>query len=213
MLPIFLNVTDLPVLIVGGGAVGCRRARSLVEAGARRVTVVAPRVGDVPAGVKILLEPFRDGHLGGQRLAYAATDSKKVNEAVARAASSRGVLCCRADNAGAGDFVTPLKLEVGGVVAAVSTGTPALTRRVGDDVERAIASWGELAEVTARLRPTLLASGDRAALSDLSTDAARQALADGGAVGLERWLRDRHPTLGIAKAQWRKGRTQRREKE
>src|SRR6516225_4305533 len=39
--PIFLDIRDRPVLVVGAGKVGLRKAKGLIEAGAK-VTVVAP---------------------------------------------------------------------------------------------------------------------------------------------------------------------------
>ena len=41
--PVFLDLTGVPVLVVGGGAIALRKATGLVDAGAV-VTVVAPVV-------------------------------------------------------------------------------------------------------------------------------------------------------------------------
>ena len=200
LLPIFLNVRNVPVLIVGGGAVGCRRAKSLIDAGAADVTIVAPQIGDdAPPAARQLLERFRAGHLRNRRLVFAATDSPAVNQAVAEAAARRGILCCRADDAAAGDFVTPLAISAGPVTAAISAGSPSLTRRVGAEVSAVLGRWSDLAAATATLRPALLAGGDpaaaRAALTDLATDAARDLLAHDGRAALLGWLAGRHPTL------------------
>lgn len=43
MIPFMLDLTDKPVVIVGGGEVATRRARKLLDAGAQ-VTVVAPQL-------------------------------------------------------------------------------------------------------------------------------------------------------------------------
>ena len=42
-LPLFFDLRQMPVLVVGGGAVALRKVRLLVRAGAA-VTVVAPRI-------------------------------------------------------------------------------------------------------------------------------------------------------------------------
>ena len=203
-LAIFLNVTDLPVLIVGGGAVGCRRANALVTAGARDVLLVSkdPPVESTP-GVAVVVEAFRPEHLSGRRLAFAATDAAAVNESVQYHAAAAGVLCCRADAAESGDFVTPLTVTRGPLTLAVAAGSPALTRRARDDLEAVAQRWADLAAATAALRPTLLASPDktaaRAALADLATDAARDVLQSQGVDGLRRWLVRRHPpSLGLS---------------
>ena len=87
-LPLFFSLREAPVLLVGGGQVGLRKARLLTRAGAV-VTVVAP---EIEPELQALLESangeWREGRyhpddLAGQRLVVAATPYRAVNEAVA----------------------------------------------------------------------------------------------------------------------------------
>ncbi|MDT4935556.1 MAG: uroporphyrin-III C-methyltransferase / precorrin-2 dehydrogenase / sirohydrochlorin ferrochelatase, partial [Pseudonocardiales bacterium] len=129
--PLLLDLSGRPVLVVGGGAVGTRRVRSLLEAGAS-VRVVAPEVTDqlAASGVPIERRLFRAADLDGAWLAIACTDDGAVNAAVVEAADERRVFCVRADAAQGGSARTPATLRRDGLTVAV-TG--------GDDPLRAVA--------------------------------------------------------------------------
>ena len=77
-LPVGLDVRGRRCLIVGGGAVGTRKAGALQRAGAA-VTVVSPKLtpqlaGEAEAGrVRWVAEAFRAEHVGGAFLVVAAT--------------------------------------------------------------------------------------------------------------------------------------------
>jgi precorrin-2 dehydrogenase / sirohydrochlorin ferrochelatase len=128
--------------VVGGGAVATRKARKLLQAGAE-VAVVSPEV--LPElegmGVETSRRPYEYGDLEGADLAFAATDSREVNAAVAREARERGVRVNVADRPSEGDFAVPSTLRRGGLQVAVSTGgaSPTLARRIRDELE---ASFG-----------------------------------------------------------------------
>src|SRR4051812_41844237 len=85
--PIFLDLQDRPVLVVGAGPVALRKTRGLLEAGAR-VTVVAPdalpEFADLP--VRLIRRPFRAADLAGAVLVFAATDDRNVNHRIGIAA-------------------------------------------------------------------------------------------------------------------------------
>src|SRR4051812_46921095 len=99
-LPLFLNLRDKRVLVVGGGDVATRRASRLVQAGAD-VSVVAPHVSDELA--RMVRDVQRRGFDGkdveGAWLVLACTNDEHVNQAVAHAAESAGIWCVRADDA------------------------------------------------------------------------------------------------------------------
>src|SRR5438034_9679893 len=73
--PLLLDLTGRRVVVVGGGSVAARRARSLHEAGAD-VMVVAPSISAAVTalGVATVQRAFRPGDLDGAWLAMACTD-------------------------------------------------------------------------------------------------------------------------------------------
>ena len=80
-LPVFLRVSDQPVLVVGGGEVALRKAEWFLKAGAR-VTVLAPTLHpDLAARVAAnevthVAAAFAPAHLQGKLAAVAATDDR-----------------------------------------------------------------------------------------------------------------------------------------
>lgn len=199
-MPIFLNADAMRVLIVGAGPVGCRRARTFLDAGVADVLIVAlePR-GELPTEATFVKETFADGHLDGRNLAVAAADDQAVNAAVAEAARRRGVLCVRADDAALGDAIVPAVATVGPIVAAVSAGSPALSKLARERVEAALRPLVALAEATRSLRPQILADAPNerlraAALRDLASEEAVDRASSDGA-SLRAWIEQRHPWM------------------
>ncbi|HTV47147.1 MAG TPA: NAD(P)-dependent oxidoreductase [Phycisphaerae bacterium] len=126
--PIFLNLANQPVLIVGGGDVGLRKARGLLETGAK-ITVISPaftsEFADLMEVIKIT-EPYVQGWLNRPdsprwRLVFAATDQPAVNEQVAVDAAAAGIFCCRCDSPNDTDFTGPAVHREGAITIAVST--------------------------------------------------------------------------------------------
>jgi siroheme synthase (precorrin-2 oxidase/ferrochelatase) len=106
--PLFLDLVQRPVLVVGGGAVGLRKARSLVESAAR-VTVVSPQFNpgfDELKDLERITGPYAATHMARKmwRLAFAATNIREVNAHVQKHAQAAGILCCRCDDPDEGDF-------------------------------------------------------------------------------------------------------------
>jgi siroheme synthase-like protein len=121
--PVFLDLKDLPVLVVGAGKVALRKTRGLLEAGAR-VTVVAPEweadFDSLP--VRMVARRFRASDLGGAMLVFAATDDRLTNHRIAVAAKGKGVFANISDSAEECGFIVPARLHRNGVQVAVSTG-------------------------------------------------------------------------------------------
>jgi siroheme synthase-like protein len=121
--PVFLDLKDRPVLVVGAGKIALRKARGLLEAGAR-VTVVAPEweaeFEDLP--VRRIARNFRASDLAGAMLVFAATDDRLTNHRISVAAKGRGIFANIADSASECDFIVPARVQRGSVQIAVSTG-------------------------------------------------------------------------------------------
>jgi siroheme synthase-like protein len=121
--PIFLDLKDRPVLVVGAGKVALRKAKGLLEAGAR-VTIVAPEwepeFETLP--VRIVRRRFRASDLSGVVLIFAATDDRLANHRIGIAAKGKGVFANIADSAEECDFLVPARVERGNLQFAVSTG-------------------------------------------------------------------------------------------
>ncbi len=122
-LPINLIVDNQRALVVGGGRVGLRKARGLLDAG-MTVRVVAPEMlpefDTLP--IERCLQPFMPEHLSGCQLVIACTDDRAVNRAVCHAAEAAHILCCRADGAWhEGAFIVPAQLRTEDYLVAVST--------------------------------------------------------------------------------------------
>lgn len=121
--PIFLDLRDRPVLVVGAGTVALRKVRGLLEARAC-VTVVAPQweseFESLP--VRLVRRRFRTPDISGATLVFAATNDRATNHRIGLAAARRGIFANLADSAAECDFIVPARIERGDVQIAIATG-------------------------------------------------------------------------------------------
>ena len=139
--PVFFDLSGRPVVVIGGGKVALRKARALVEAGAR-VKLVAPRREPELEALPVEWVPraFEPADLEGAFLAYAATDNRAVNAQVAAEAKRRGVPVNVADSPKECDFIVPSRVRRGNVQIAVSTSgeNPSQAVELRKKIERAL---------------------------------------------------------------------------
>ena len=202
--PLMLDVSDRLIVIVGGGSVAARKASGLVEAGAKRIRVVAPEISaDLPEGVEQLREQYQVGFLDGASVVFAATDNPELNARVVRDARARNILVSRADatDDDHGDFSTPAKFTQGPVIVTVSAGgNPALAATIKAGLQwRFDKRWAVMAEAMQQIRPRVLAHPSltpqqrTAILRTLAGEDALYVLARDGIDALLTWLVERHP--------------------
>jgi cobalt-precorrin 5A hydrolase/precorrin-3B C17-methyltransferase len=131
------------VVVVGGGPVGARKVSGLLSVGAA-VRLVSPAAtaelrGLAAAGrIAWTQREYAAGDLGGSRLAFAATNQRAVNAAVASDAAAHGILCNVADTPDEGSFHLPAVYRGARATIAVSTSgvDPAGAKRLRDRIAR-----------------------------------------------------------------------------
>ena len=159
-LPIFVDLRDRLVVVVGGGVVAARKIEHLLKAHAR-VRVVAPEL-------TAELAVFRDAgrlehravsfacqHLNGAQLVVAATDDEAVNEAVSQCSRARGLWVNVVDDAKRSAFIFPAIVDRSPLLVAIGTegSSPTLARRVRTQIEALLPErLGELAAYAGRWR-------------------------------------------------------------
>ena len=116
--PLFVDLAGKAVVVVGGGAIGLRRAAVLQRFGTR-VTVIAPEIREKPEGIAGLLRSYQSGDLTGAFLAVAATNDRAVNHAVYEEARDRGILVNVCDCPDECDFYFPAICQTETLVAGL----------------------------------------------------------------------------------------------
>lgn len=192
--PIFIDVEQHDIVIIGGGNVCARKAETMMRYGAR-VTIVSPEItaeiaeweGERKLAVR--RKRYEDADLDGATLVIASTDDTSVNEQVAADCRRRRIPVNVVDVTPLCEFIVPAIIEKDGIQIAVSTGgkSPAIARTLKEDLDRAIGP--EYAEVN-----ELLGSLRDSARRTLPTDVDRKQFFDGIiARGVLTMLRDGRP--------------------
>jgi precorrin-2 dehydrogenase/sirohydrochlorin ferrochelatase len=164
--PAFLDVNARQCLVVGGGTVGTRKVRTLLECGAR-VTVISaefsPVLQDLAARGLVTLksDPYRSRDLEGMFLVIGATDDESLNQRVSEDAARRNMLCNIADRPKACSFILPAIVKRGDLVIAVSTSgkSPAFARYLRQRLETEFGpEYARFLELMGAVRRKLLAA-------------------------------------------------------
>ncbi|HTN95182.1 MAG TPA: siroheme synthase CysG [Gallionella sp.] len=156
-LPIFADVRGKLCLVVGGGAVGTRKAGVLLEAGAS-VRMVAPQIEPSmlkQQRVEAIPTRFEAHHLDGVTLAIAATNDRGVNRQVSDAARARNIPVNVVDDPELCSFIMPAILDRSPLMVAFSSGgaSPVLTRMMRGKLETMIPqNYSRLAAFAERFR-------------------------------------------------------------
>jgi len=202
--PIYIDIEDRNVLIVGGGTVCARKAETMMRYGGR-VTIVSPEITEEIAAweadgaLAVRHKTYEEADLDGASIVIASTDDQCVNARVARDCRRRKIPVNVVDVTHLCEFIVPAIIEKGSIQIAISTGgkSPALARTLKEDLIRTIGP--EYAEVN-----DLLGTLRKSAKSVLPTDIDRKRFFDGIiAMGILDMLRDgkrREAYEAIAKA-------------
>lgn len=192
--PLFADLNDRPVLVVGGGDVAARKTAMLLKAGAR-VTVGAPMLGPELRGwaqqgrIAYRAGAYQSDWLNGVWLVIAATRSRPLNARIAADGHTRQRLVNVVDDPELSSFQVPALIDRSPLMVAISSGgaAPMLARRLRERIESLLdPALGSLLQLAQRYRSHI-----RARYADL---AARRRFYDWLHDGpVHAWLRAAQP--------------------
>ncbi|MEO5348815.1 MAG: bifunctional precorrin-2 dehydrogenase/sirohydrochlorin ferrochelatase [Magnetococcus sp. YQC-3] len=158
--PLFLQLTNRPCLLIGGGEVAVEKGQRLLAAGAR-LTVVAPRLAEglqshAEAGeLRWLAERFQESHLDECWFAVSTLQDPEENRRIYLEAGRRRIFLNVVDQPAYCSCHWPASLERPPVTVAFSTRgeSPALASYLRRTMGRVLpANLGELADWLAHWR-------------------------------------------------------------
>jgi precorrin-2 dehydrogenase / sirohydrochlorin ferrochelatase len=158
--PIYLDIENRKVVIIGGGNVCARKAETMMKYGAR-VTVISPEFTDEIEGwaregcLALQRKKYDASDLEGANIVIASTDDQAVNEQIAADCRARRIPVNVVDVTPLCEFIVPAIIESGSIQIAISTGgkSPALARTLKEDLQRTIGpEYAEVNDVLGTLR-------------------------------------------------------------
>ncbi len=161
--PIFVDIAEKPVVVIGGGTIAHQKMAGLLDAGAQ-VTVVSPELNEEMQALKDdgkfmhIVRDYEPGDLEGYELAFVATDSRKENARAWQEGRERHVWVNAADDVPNCDFIMPAIVRKGEIIVALSTSgtSPAMARKLREDIEEFFTDEdAELLDLAAEVRREL----------------------------------------------------------
>jgi uroporphyrin-III C-methyltransferase/precorrin-2 dehydrogenase/sirohydrochlorin ferrochelatase len=153
--PIFVDLDNRPVTVIGGGEEALRKIRLLLKTGAV-INVIAPELHEELAAVprvNWIAKAYHAGLIEGAALVYSADAG--LNERVAADAQGFGIPVNAVDNPGISTFIVPSIVDRDPVVVAIGTeGTaPILGQGLRARIDAMLPqALGELAKAASALR-------------------------------------------------------------
>ena len=163
-LPLFIDVRERRILVVGGGENAARKIRLLLRAKAA-VLIVADAVNEEIAALatsgalRVETRAFAVADVAGCLAVFAASGHADLDEAVSHAARASGIPVNVVDRPDLSTFIVPAIVDRDPIVIGISSGgaAPILTRRLRAQIEALLpARLGALAEVAQRFRKAVL---------------------------------------------------------
>jgi siroheme synthase-like protein len=129
-------------VVIGGGAVGERKVRTLLDAGARVKVITEKATARLQAladedRIELHVRAYERGDLKGAAVVIASTDERDVNQAIYDEAVEEGIPVNVVDDLPRCTFIAPSIVRRGDLMIAISTGgtSPAMAVRIRERLE------------------------------------------------------------------------------
>jgi precorrin-2 dehydrogenase/sirohydrochlorin ferrochelatase len=161
--PIYLNLKNKRVVVIGGGPVAERKVESLLGTGAS-IILISPEVTSRLASlaqmgdIQLHSRAYVPGDCSDAAVVFSATDDPDVSTAVFQEGTTAGALVNTADQPALCDFIMPAVVRRGNIAIAISTGgtSPGLAAQLRQKIGEIIGpEYAKLAELLSRVRPEI----------------------------------------------------------
>jgi len=140
--PMFMDMSDLKVLVVGGGAIATEKLEKLTDF-TKEITVIAQEVS--PEAQQLIKDHcltlyqrlYKTGDIQGFDVVIVATDTVELHKAIYEESRPYRILVNSVDNTDYCDFIFPSYVQKGDLTIAFSTGgaSPAFAKRIRQHFE------------------------------------------------------------------------------
>jgi len=174
--PVFLELDGRRAVVIGGGAVAVRKARVLLNAGARLV-VVAERIDNTMTVIcqgknaELIQSRYTKDYLAGAVLVIAATNNNQLNKQIYKDCQELEILCNVVDVPELCDFFVPAVVKRGDLQIAIGTegSCPAYAGHIRKKLQKIFTEkhgqfLAELEELRKRIIKEVAEPADRKAL-------------------------------------------------
>ena len=143
--PMFVDLSDKNVVVIGGGSVASRRIRTLL-AFTRNITVIAPQVAPEVqemaklGQIELVQRPVKRSDFTMAYMVLAATNDHKLNDDIYRVCKEEGIYVNVSSDRDKCDFYFPgVYMKENVVVGVTASGTDHfLARRVREEIQRGL---------------------------------------------------------------------------
>ncbi|MCF6205937.1 MAG: bifunctional precorrin-2 dehydrogenase/sirohydrochlorin ferrochelatase [Sulfurovum sp.] len=172
--PMFMEMTNLKVLVVGGGAIAAEKLEKVTDF-TKEITVIAKEVSPQTQQLikdhclTLYTRAYKEGDIQGFDIVIVATDTVALHKAIYEEARPYRILVNSVDNTDYCDFIFPSYVRKGDLTIAFSTGgaSPAFAKQIRRHFEKIIPdSVGEFLAKMKGLRKTMPKGKERMAYFD-----------------------------------------------
>jgi precorrin-2 dehydrogenase / sirohydrochlorin ferrochelatase len=143
--PVFLDLLHFECLLIGGGIVAERKAKTLCDANAR-LTIISPEITPKiqefvdSKHAKWIRECYHKKYLQGKGLVIGATNNGAINKTIFEDCMEAGILVNIVDDPDHCTFIVPAVIRKGPLCIAISTGgaAPSVAAKIRRDIESSL---------------------------------------------------------------------------
>jgi uroporphyrin-III C-methyltransferase/precorrin-2 dehydrogenase/sirohydrochlorin ferrochelatase len=158
--PLFFNLQNRKILVIGGGRIALRKARALSFSKAV-LTIISPAFlpeFSLINNAQLIKRPVSKTDITKQfNFVIITTNDSVLNTSLAERCKELNILFNRTDNADESDFFIPLTIDKNPVTIAISSsGVPQMSKFISERILESLTEnvW-QLAQVLAEIRPLL----------------------------------------------------------